>query len=321
VRAKNSHRAKEEDMRSLLRVLVAIMLLLTAIDQRAQGEATINCPNGTIDILDWMTLDSQHRSTKHMAGPGSSTLYTTVWDDKYFWVKTPSGDTMDINLFDESFVYMWYTENEWHNPYDFRKHTYDWNMPMAPRCATGGYPGSTMTISDSSYSTYKNCELDSIRNVERVVFEVWGPYTAGKPGLESWRQPIGGDIPNTTPVYVISYRYGCNRNYTNCGDKEEYVLAQEYGLVRWQHFELVNGQYQLNGPGMTVNTLMSGTAVPFAPCMGQSRVAGESAPCEAWQSSVRRNLGPGATIEYRGPETPHPFANRFSPENTILLTD
>lgn len=99
-------------MRFLLRVFAAIVLLLAAVDQRAEGEATISCPSGKIDILDWMTLDSQHRSTKHMAGPGGA-VYTTVWDDKYFWVKTPNGDTMDINLFDQSFVYMWYTELTW----------------------------------------------------------------------------------------------------------------------------------------------------------------------------------------------------------------
>lgn len=185
---------------------------------------------------------------------------------------------------------------------------------MAPRCATGGYPGSTITISNSAYSTYLNCELASIRDVRKVVFEVWGPYTAGQPGQEAWRQPIGGSVPNSTPVYVISYRYGCNNNYANCGDKEEYVLAQEYGLVRWQHFRLVNGQYQLNGSGMTANTLTNGTAAPFTPCLGGSRIAGESTSCEDWPSSLNSNLGPGATIDYRGPETPHPFANRFSQE-------
>lgn len=300
-----------------LGVLAVVALSLTFTGATVvMAESTISCPSGKIDILDWLTLDANLRGTKHMHGSpgGAGPIYTHLWPDKYFWIKNAAGDTMDINLYDSSFVYLWYTELTWNSPYDYRKHTYDFNMPMSPRCATPGYPGSTITITNSSYSVYQNCSLTGVHDVLRVVFDLWGPYTAGQPGQEAWRTPIGGDIPNSTEVYVLSYRYGCNSQFSNCGDKEEYVLTKKWGLVRWEHFRLINGQY-VSQQKPTFNQVKSGVVSPFAPCLGASLAEGRAystGECSPASSLPSGASAPGRNIRYVGPDRVSPFAQRFA---------
>lgn len=245
-------------MRSRMVILVAICILFAAPQLRA--ETTKSCPSGQLDILDWFTLDADLRTSYHMEG--GHALYTAVWPDKFYWIKTPNGDTWDIQRYDNNFVYHWITGNAWGDPRSFKAHTVD--VPLAPRCATPGYPGSTNAIPNTSFASYNNCAFTNNGNVAKAVTEVWGPYTAGNPGAEP-RSPIGGDIPNNTTVYTVSWRWGCNNQYGNCAVKEEYVLAQRYGLVQWNAFNWVNGQYVLDA-SVSFNTLVPGNVAPYFPC-------------------------------------------------------
>jgi len=43
----------------------------------AQAETTMACPDGTYDMLDWMTLDSNLRGTYHLTG-NANPLYTNM---------------------------------------------------------------------------------------------------------------------------------------------------------------------------------------------------------------------------------------------------
>jgi hypothetical protein len=64
---------------------------------------------------------------------------------------------------------------------------------------------------------------------------------------------------------VASYRYNCDNNYANCGDKEEYYFAQKYGLVQWVHYSLIGGVFQMRQKTV-FNQLVSGGASPNFPC-------------------------------------------------------
>ncbi len=241
-----------------------VALLSCVLTLAAHGVEAIECPSGDIDVLDWLTLDEDLRSTSHMTG--THPLYTVVWGDKYFWLKTPSGDTWDINLFDSSMIYAWITENEhWETPFDYKKATYNNNLPMAHRCSSPGYPGTQIFISNSSYTPAENCIEQAPRDLGNVKYEIWGPYTAGQPGLETSRPPIGGDITDSTMVYTLAYLYNCDGNYANCQDKEEYILTQRYGLVRWNLWKWQNSQWELNNRS-TFNQMAVGTTAPFFPC-------------------------------------------------------
>jgi hypothetical protein len=183
---------------------------------------------------------------------------------KFYWLKTAQGDTWDIQLFDSNYVYQWITETSFGTPMNYKRASSNTNQPMMTRCASGGYPGTTVFVPDTSYYKSTNCaESGPIFN-GLALYELWGPYTAGQPGLEPNRPPIGGIIPNNTPVYTLSYRWGCDSSYGNCS-KEEYILTQRYGFVQWNFWELVNGSYVLMATS-SFNTLRAGTATPSFPC-------------------------------------------------------
>jgi hypothetical protein len=228
------------------------------------GEQTKVCPPGQIDVLDWATLDKDLRTSKHMAGSGSAVLYTAVWPDKYFWMKTSAGDTWDINLYDDTYIYQWITETGYGTPTNYKRYLYDTNTPWMLRCARPGYPGEYIQIPDTSYAIATNCQENATNNAGYGIVEFWGPYTAGMPGTGSWRTPIGGDIPNNTPVYVVAWYWGCNASYTDCA-KEEYILTQRYGFVEWTYQTLQNGTYVPEAI-QKFNRLVSGARNPYFPC-------------------------------------------------------
>jgi len=205
-------------------------------------------------MLDWLTLDSDLRASKHMTG--THDMYTVVWPDKYYWIKTPAGDTWDINLYDGSYIYWWITELQWNTPNDYKKATHNTNFVAAPRCARTGYPGTAITDADSSYNRYLNCVQQPTQNLNKVVFEVWGPYT----------ETLGGSLPANLQVLVLAYRWGCDNNYNNCGTKENYTIAQRYGLVKYDASNLQpDGTYKVFSTA-TFNQLVDGTVQPYFPC-------------------------------------------------------
>ena len=77
--------------------LAAVSFLGFATTKSARAEATVNCPSGTYDMLDWMTLDSNLRGRYHLAG-SANPLYTKMETGKFYWTKGGSGSPWDIQL-------------------------------------------------------------------------------------------------------------------------------------------------------------------------------------------------------------------------------
>src|SRR6266571_2436450 len=75
----------------------------------ARAESTISCPSGTHDMLDWMTMDSDLRSSKHLTG-SANPLYTLIHSGKFYWTKGGNGYPWDIQLYDNNYIYLWITE-------------------------------------------------------------------------------------------------------------------------------------------------------------------------------------------------------------------
>lgn len=238
----------------LLTVAAVLWIGLFQIPNQAYAESTITCPSGEYDMLDWMTMDSDLRSAHYLAG-SANPIYTDVLSGKFYWTKSGIGYPWDIQLYDNNFIYLWITELDWNNPQTFKKFTFNTNMPLASRCAKGGFPGSAIRISNTSYQTYTDCTHYTTQNLKYGVNEVWGPYTLS----------FGGNIPNNTKTLVVSYRYNCDSSYGNCGDKEEYYLTQRYGLAQWVHYRLVSGVYQQQQKSV-FNTIKTGTAKPVFTC-------------------------------------------------------
>jgi hypothetical protein len=220
----------------------------------AHAESTISCPSGTYDMLDWMTMDSDLRSHSHLAG-SANPLYSTIWPGKFYWTKGGNGSPWDIQLYDNHYIYLWITEYAWNDPSTYKKFSNNTNLPLAPRCAKGGFPGSTLKISNTSYDTHTSCNAFSRRDLKKGINQVWGPY----------KLSFGGSLPHDIPTLVVSYRYNCDSTYNNCGDKEEYYLTQRYGLVQWVHYSLLRGKYEQQQKSI-FNRLSAGTVVPKFQC-------------------------------------------------------
>jgi hypothetical protein len=214
----------------------------------------------TYDMLAWMTMRSDMSASNHMAGTANP-LYTHLGSDRFFWTKQASGYPWDIQLFDKNYIYLWVTELNWQDPRTFKAfHNAargKFNLPLVPRWAHGGYPGSNVKISDSSYEIHSDCNTFVTKNLGHVINEVWGPY----------KESLGGQLPSNLTTLVISYRYSCDVNYSNCANKEEFHVAQPYGLVKWQHQSLgSNGTYNPPDNVTYFNHVAAGQTTPITSC-------------------------------------------------------
>jgi len=82
-------------------------------------------------MLDWMTLDSNLRTTYHMEGT-SNPLYTNMLSGKFYWIKGGLGYPWDVQLYDSKYVYLWITELSWTVPQSYKKFTNNTNLPFGP---------------------------------------------------------------------------------------------------------------------------------------------------------------------------------------------
>ncbi len=235
---------------------LAVGLTIFVDGTPARGDTTINCPTGMYDMLDWMTMDSSLRSTYHLQGT-SNPLYTVMGAGKFYWVKSGLGYPWDIQLYDSQYIYLWITELSWTVPQSYKKFTYNTNLPLVPRCAAAGFPGSTIKVANTSYDLHTNCSnsCSVTLGLQNAINEVWGPYYIS----------LGGSLPANMKTLVISYRYNCNSNYQNCLDKEDYYFNSKYGLVQWIHSVFVNGSYA-QFQKTIYNQLSVGVVTPYFPC-------------------------------------------------------
>ena len=60
---------------NVLTSAAVLVILGFSVSNVAQAQSTISCPQGTYDMLDWMTLDSDLAATHHLEGT-SNPLYT-----------------------------------------------------------------------------------------------------------------------------------------------------------------------------------------------------------------------------------------------------
>jgi hypothetical protein len=216
----------------------------------------------TYDMLAWMTMDPTLASSHHMSGTANP-VYTNVASDRFFWTKTGQGYPWDIQLYDNNYIYLWVTELNWQNPSTYKVFhdpvLGDYNLPLVPRFAQGGFPGSKVTVaaSSSTYETHSDCNTFITQKLGGVVNTVWGPYS----------ETLGGDLPDNLQTLVISYQYSCDSSLQNCRNKEEFHVAKPYGLVKWQHQKLqADGTYAPPDNVTYLNKVATGQVKPYTVC-------------------------------------------------------
>jgi hypothetical protein len=246
-------------------VLLALLVALTGCGGNPNGSGAPTLTpaggsSGTYDMLAWMTMKPSMAATQHMAGTANP-VYTSVTGSRFYWTKTGNGYPWDIQLYDNNYIYLWVTELDWQNPNSFKEFNSPtkgkFNLPFAPRFAKGGFPGSTVKSSDSTYEIHSDCNTFVTKTLGHVINSVWGPY----------QETLGGQLPPKLTTLVINYQYSCDANYANCRDKEEFHLAQPYGLVKWQHQRLgANGTYDPPDNVTVFNRVVNGQVAPVTTC-------------------------------------------------------
>jgi hypothetical protein len=212
----------------------------------------LQCPAGEEDMLRWFTA----RDTSRHAEGDHNPLYTTVLPDRFYWTKSAQGWPWDIQLYDTHYIYLWITENGWSSPASFKEFEGK-NEALAPRClALRGGKDATITVPDTRYKAFTTCSSYTVKSLRQGVNEVWGPYPM------VWKALHG-----SAPTVVVSYRYNCGNHYDSCRDKELYYLVKDYGLMQWQHYELVvaPNEYKLVESSV-FDRLRAGGVDPYFPC-------------------------------------------------------
>jgi hypothetical protein len=201
------------------------------------NDSTKDCQPGYYDMLDWMTLDADLRASKHLTG--THNMFTVLAGDRFWWMKTPNGDTWDIDRYDNDNIYWWITENTWNTPNDYKKFR---NNVVASRRCQQSY--TSIGNTDTTYDTYLSCSLRSTQNLRWAYFSLAGPMNV----------TLGGDMPANMPVLKLTYNWNCDSNW-QCSDAEVYWFAKRYGWVRWQHFQngtlVGDSQFNLIRDGVT----------------------------------------------------------------------
>ena len=217
---------------------------------------TTQCPAGQYDMLDWATLDPDLAAGHHLEG-NHNPLYTVMWKDKFYWLKSANGFPWDIQLMDKNYIYLWVTEKDWLNPKSYKKSHYNTNMPLTTRCAKAGKPGTAVFSKQTAFEIVQGCTNKKVQNLGWMINQVWGPY----------KMNFGGNIPSNIDTLVVSYRYTCNQYYNHCQHREDYYLTKRYGLVKWDHAMLKEGKYVQDSVTIFNRVVRGGPPAPYFPCM------------------------------------------------------
>jgi hypothetical protein len=168
------------------------------------------------------------------------------------------GDTWDISLYDESFVYDWITELAFHTPRDYKKfignHSGNKNpdgVTMYSRFVSESMNHSVIKTPSvkSTYRTFKDCKQVDEQKLGDITHILDGPFLIDH----------AGDV-GLVQTMIHSYFWGitCEQNF----------LALDFGLVRWilKHQNSNTGLYDFVKQSVHNNVNTGGSPDYYFPC-------------------------------------------------------
>lgn len=211
-------------------VIAAISVLLGACTAEVGASAAVveleesSCPAGYHDMLDWMTLDADLRADTHLVSTVHP-LYTVVDAGRFWWLKTPQGDTWDVVAYDDEYLYFHGTEDAYLSPWVCKSAIDLQAWRAARRCVLTSDPASsTITNEHSTFEVVSSGEALHTSGDQGTFFRVQDL------GAMSW-----GELGDAIPTLVLDYHWNCWAG--ECHRLERYFLTQRFGLVRWAYYE------------------------------------------------------------------------------------
>lgn len=203
-----------------------------------------------VDTLSFLAMAPKSAGLAYSRETHNNGAFDAVWPidpksgfGKIIRIKDPTGNTLDVMLYDEENVYDHRTELVWGDPRSYKKYVGNLTnsagkvvdgIPRCPRYIKNGLP-AVLAPTNSNYLKITNCKSDGkTYNVNEVRNILSGPYLFDH----------GGDL-KTQSTYVITYQWGGKAGVYN--DEEIYWYVPDFGLARWTHSVLdkVTGQYVL----------------------------------------------------------------------------
>lgn len=199
----------------------------------------------------------------------------SVIGNRIFLVKDAIGSAMDLLVFDDRSIWRISTEHHDHrgDPTAFKG---QYGMEPLTEIVCPRYiefdpdqpPGKlwSQAMPDTTYRLWSNCEPERTGNVGFGLAALWGPYRAGKPGLESWREPIGGVIPDDALCLALAWFWG-GPGPTEMPNKEEFINGYGWGPVAWHHYLWGPGGYgEPYRSTLNKNVIRKPKVLPQFPC-------------------------------------------------------
>lgn len=186
-----------------------------------------------IDTLDIIRLNSPGHV---LSGEYDITLPTLV-----LHVKNPIGFPIDARRYDDTYIYDQQTEVNWTEPGFIKLHV-----------GNGG-KGNRMALRHPTTFPYTISETDSPLYYIRNGQSDYTIRTAG-PVSFTWHAPVAMDWGGAVGKLLT---YQLDYYWSGVANREQYYYAPPFGLVSWNHANLVKGQYVIDNQMATANVLQT----------------------------------------------------------------
>jgi hypothetical protein len=242
-------------------------------------------PNGAVEHTDFPDVITSHGTNGSIWDTGK---INSVKDYQGVPNGTSGGATpppywgypWDINLFDDNYVYLWITENNWGDAYSYKafNNTETNNsMLFTRRCVVPGDDGTTSVLvndpcppGDTSCPTYatrfyivpntsdgftytsSDCDSSTPDDLGYAILTVEAvqPYTESNPYVLT-NQLTGQSI--NLSIVPVTYQWGCSSDSGGCTTEETYEFGfdangNNYGLVQWSSYSSPDANSQYTTP-------------------------------------------------------------------------
>lgn len=252
---------------------------------------------GTVDMVDWMTMNASLRGGHHME---PQTITSQAWDDKIVYTKfSLKGDNYDVWTFDTNWIYGLSTGT----PTTFVKlgagvvdgdtpTLSNRGQPILPRIAQMGFPGtrSVLALPGPRFQVVTDCIPVPVHVGATLINELWGPYAV----------TFAGNIGVRETIRMRAYWNCADDQPASCTELEVYEYTRPEGWVSWTWYRNPDrtGAFVQQQPSSVFDNLVEDLGAGFIDwCDAQSLLPAPTSPAhkpitKSWPTKPSRKEMP-----------------------------